>query len=420
MARRYRRRSYYSSDIGHERARQHIEDYRRLEAELGGSLEDVKQYFFGLGPSQLRQILLSYGQKYGESARDYAERTIAKWKSNRVHMAGQTAERLFRLLPTHMPLESKYRLIENLWNHVGARTRKTLRIGLNANVEQVMEAVRKHLEDVVVPHRIPPALEGRFNWLAAGDAQLKQELLNHLRQHMEKSLVVEAARLQLPTMQEHLRGDAGRQTVRLAQILKLGNHELELLIDKNASGVAIDEPQVIQAAFSRAASVATGQRGNFKWLWWAAAAAVALYFFVQPQAPKSSYQPSSHATVARQQTPVSSNQPNFQAPVVRPQTTPGSSYQDDTHAAAPSQSDIRLPAPPQSKSALARPSDSNSDEGISDHGPGRVACDVRWSDLQRHGAQNSASGYQDFLRNCMSEKRTRRPAGMSEAEPIAN
>jgi hypothetical protein len=60
---RYRRSYYRSRDIGYERARQHIEDYRRLEAELGGSLEDVKQYFFALNSSQLRQILLSYGQK---------------------------------------------------------------------------------------------------------------------------------------------------------------------------------------------------------------------------------------------------------------------------------------------------------------------------------------------------------------------
>jgi hypothetical protein len=153
-----------------------------------------------------------------------------------------------------MPKESKYRLIESLWNHVGATTRKTLRIGLDASIDQVLEAVRRHLDEVVVPHRIPAAMEGRFNWLAADDASLKQDLLNHLRQHMERNLVIEAARLQLPIMQDHLRGDAGSQTFRLAQILKLGNHELELLIDKSASGVAVVEPQ---AMISRAVSAAT-------------------------------------------------------------------------------------------------------------------------------------------------------------------
>jgi hypothetical protein len=137
-------------------------------------------------------------------------------------MAGQTAERLFRLLPLHMPLESKFHLIETLWNHVGTTTRKTLRVGLDASTEQVLEPVRTYLDEVVVAHRIPTALENRFNWLAAGDAQVKQDLLNHLRQHMERALVVESARLQLPIMQDHLRSDAGRQTFRLAQILKIG------------------------------------------------------------------------------------------------------------------------------------------------------------------------------------------------------
>jgi hypothetical protein len=286
-------------------------------------------------------------------------------------MGGQTAERLFRLLPLHMPLETKYRLIENLWNHVGARTRKTLRVGLDANTEQVMEAVRKHLEEVVVPHRIPSALEGRFNWLAAGDTQLKQDLLNHVRQHMEKNLVVEGARLQLPIMQDHLRGDAGRNTLRLAQILKLGNHELEVLIDKNALGVAIVEPQVfLQSAISRVASAAKGQRANFKWLWWAAAAAVALYFFVP------SFQPNIHTTVAR------------------PQTS-GASDQTGAHA-------TRLPVPPISKPAVAGQLKSASvPDVLSDHGGERAACDAQWSELHRKGSQNGASGYPEFLRTCM-------------------
>jgi hypothetical protein len=185
-------------------------------------------------------------------------------------MSGTVAERLVALLPPRMPLSIKYQLIENLWNHVGATTRKTLRVGMDASIEQVIEAVRKHLDEVVVQHRIPAGLEGRFTWLAAGDARVKQDLLNHLRQHLEKKLLVDAARLQLPMMQDHLRGEAGRQTFRLAQILKVGNHELELLIDKNATGVTVVEPYV-------ALHPPTSQPESLKWLWWVAAAIVILY-----------------------------------------------------------------------------------------------------------------------------------------------
>jgi hypothetical protein len=305
-------------------------------------------------------------------------------------MGGQTAARLFRLLPLHMPLESKYRLIENLWNHVGARTRKTLRIGLDASIEQVMEAVRKHLEEVVVPHRIPSALEGRFDWLAAGDAQLKQDLLNHVRQHMEKNLVAEGARLQLPIMQDHLRADAGRQTLRLAQILKLGNHELEILIDKNASGVAVVEPYVrLQSAINRAANTVTGQGASLKWLWWAAGAAavVFLYLYAHPRTPiyppDATYQPSSKPTY----------KPSANA-TYQPSTNP--TYEPSAHARG-LRSDDRVSKPSQpSASAVAGQSDT-----FDDHGPGRVHCDVAWSQLHKQDSQIPSLGYRDFIRDCM-------------------
>jgi hypothetical protein len=269
MARRHSRRSYRSRDeISHEYARRHIEDYHRLAAELGGTVEDVKQYLFALTPQQLRRILQDYEAKHGAQKRNYLETTIGKWRTGERRMSGTVAERLFALLPPRMPLPTKYQLIENLWNHVGPKSKKTLRVGLDANLEQVLDAIRSHIEDVVNHYRIPDDLERRFNWLAAGDSHVKQDLLNHLRS-MEKALVVEGARLRLPVLLEHLRGEAGRLTHRVAEILKIGNHELEILIDKNATGVAVVEPYVVLRPTASS---------SFKWLWWVAAAIVVLYF----------------------------------------------------------------------------------------------------------------------------------------------
>jgi hypothetical protein len=122
----YYRRHFRSSrdEIGHEYARQHIEDYHRLVRELGGTVEDVKQYLFSLAPQQLRRILDAYEEKHGAQKRKYAAKTIEKWRTGRVHMSGTVAERLFALLPPHMPLATKYRLIENLWNHVGPNQKR--------------------------------------------------------------------------------------------------------------------------------------------------------------------------------------------------------------------------------------------------------------------------------------------------------
>src|SRR5438552_16329336 len=127
---RYRRRSGYS--YGHERARQHIEEFRHLSRQLGGSVEDVRQYFFSLPATDLNIVLDLYEHHHGTSARQYAQNTIDRWRTGATHMGGQTASRLFNLLPPVMPPAAKYRLVTNLWNHVGPSSKKGVRMGLDA------------------------------------------------------------------------------------------------------------------------------------------------------------------------------------------------------------------------------------------------------------------------------------------------
>jgi hypothetical protein len=275
--RRYRARYSYrsGSDIGHEIARQHIEDAKRLTQELGGTDQDVKQYFFALSPRMLSSLLDAYERKHGREARLYAEQTMGKWRAGTVQMSGTVAERLFSLLPPRMPLTEEYKLVETLWNHVGPRSKKIVRLGLDAGLDEVLDAVRSHMDDVVVHYTIPSSLERRFDWLAAGDARVKQTLLNHFQQ-FEKALVVEGARLQIPVMLEHLRGDAGSNTHRLAQVLKIGNHELELAIEKGASGVRLVEPYAERprAIFNQ---LPYQQPTSYRWIFWVVGAMLVFY-----------------------------------------------------------------------------------------------------------------------------------------------
>lgn len=255
---RYRRGSGYS--YGRERARQHIQDARRLSAELGGMDQEVKAYFFALPASELERLLIEYGQRNGSPAEQYARETMQKWRSGSVQMSGTVAERLFNLLPPRMPVAAKHRLVEGLWHHVGPSSKKTLRIGLDADLEGIVSATRDHIEGVVVRYQIPEQLERRFQWLSAGDARIKQELLNYLRD-LEKALVVNAARAQMPVMLEHLRADTARHTTRLAQILKVGKHELELLLDRETSGVRLEDT-------APAWRTAGGGGGGLGGIWW--------------------------------------------------------------------------------------------------------------------------------------------------------
>ena len=268
--------SQYSRDTGLERALQHIEEAKQLSRELGGSDQEVKGYFFSLPSERLHVILNEYERQYGALAREYAEETLPKWRSGRVHMSGMVATRLFKLLPPRMPPAEKYKLTENLWRHVGPSSRKTLRVGLNAEIEDIVASVRSHIEGVVVSYNIPETLERRFEWLSAGDVHVKQDLLNHLRQ-MEKSLVVGGAREQLPVMLSHLRREEGHYTHRLAQVLKIGKHELEILMDKTASGVRLEEPSAISTGASVTDSTDTGSG----WLWWLVIGGAILFFLAQ-------------------------------------------------------------------------------------------------------------------------------------------
>lgn len=260
---------YAGRSAGRERAERHIREARELSAELGGTDRDVKDYFFGLSPNELEPILEEYGQRHGERAREYAEITIPKWKSGQVTMSGMVASRLFRLLPPKMPLDAKYRLTKSLWTHVGPSSNKHVRIGRAATLDDVLAVVRRHMHAVVVHYMVPEELERRFEWLAAGDVQLRQQLLNRL-QDEERELVIEAIRRQFPVMQGHASGPGGDYTQRLTQTVDVAKHRLELAFDQSATGVRLDDPPRATSAPSKQ------QSSDLTWLWWAAGIGVLL------------------------------------------------------------------------------------------------------------------------------------------------
>ena len=261
MARRYG--AYYRGRSGYERAMEHIRAAQQLSQELGGTDQDVKQYFFSLNYHQLSLVLDEYESKYGQPAREYASATFNRWKSGSVQMSGMVAERLFNLLPPRMALETKYHLIENLWNHVGPSSKKTYYIGIDANLEEVKHIVRTHLEKVVTSYTIPEPMERRFKWLAGGDSALKQNLLNHLRQQ-NKILLTSALTTNLPVLIDHLSADKANLTKRAAQVLAVGKHQVEVVVHKKVSGITEKAP---------------GLPMDLNWIWWVAGLAFLLWLF---------------------------------------------------------------------------------------------------------------------------------------------
>ena len=128
-----------------------------------------------------------------------------------------------------------------------------------------------HLRDGLRGKNQNVNLSALWTGLAAGDSHVKQDLLGHLRER-EKSLVIEGARVQLPMMLTHLRSAQGDNTHRLAQVLQIGKHELDVSLEKSFSGVALVDPPT--RAFSRPSS----SSGDSRWIWWVIGIVIFLFF----------------------------------------------------------------------------------------------------------------------------------------------
>jgi hypothetical protein len=241
---RYGPRRYGSSRgrrfYGNSRAAEHIQAAHRFSAEMGGLDADVKQYFFALPAPELGRVLDAYQAAHGAPAREYAEQAIPKWRTGRVTMSGMVAERLFGLLPRFMPLQKKYALTEGMWRHLGPSSKKMLRVGLDASVEDVVARVREHITEVVTAYRIPDAMEQRFAWLSQGDVTVKQQLLNHLREQ-EKQLVIGGARAQIALLLDQLRADAQGHMGLVKHTFIVGKHELHVVFERDRQGVVMED-----------------------------------------------------------------------------------------------------------------------------------------------------------------------------------
>ncbi|MEW6106934.1 MAG: hypothetical protein AB1563_11325 [Bacillota bacterium] len=258
---RYRRsygQKYRDRSYGRERALEHIRQAEQLSRELGGTDKDVKAYFFSLRASALSQILAEYERLHGHKAREYAEKTIPSWRSGRVHMSGMVAERLFSLLPKHMPLEQKYKLTESLWRHVGPVSRRTLYVNPNVEPAEVIAVVKEHLERDVLSYAIPEPMEQRFTWLSQGDIDIKQKLLNFLRAK-DRELAAESLRTNLPILTEHLRSAQGSHTHHLTHKLQVGKNEIAVALTSKVEGITEIAPHV---------AASTSSAWGNSWIWW--------------------------------------------------------------------------------------------------------------------------------------------------------
>ena len=188
-------------------------------------------------------------------------------------MSGQNAKRLFALLPPRMPLKKKYELAENIWTHFGPTSSHAFRVGADASVSEVAERVAEKLDESVVEYLIPQNIKNRFEWLSAGDVNVKEQLLNHFR-NLQKELALQKVTDELPVLQNQMRENPD-VTGQLKQVLEIHKHEISIWVEKDLNEDIVEGSPLASRGFG------SGGAGWGNLVWWIIGGIVLLAFLLR-------------------------------------------------------------------------------------------------------------------------------------------
>ena len=228
--------SYKKSNAGRAAAEQHIREAEELSKELGGTDKDVKKWLFSRSSGELNMILSKYRNKFGDVQADYATETFQDWKSGRRKMSGRVASRFYSILPPMMPMNSKFELVESLWEHVGPKKRRVVEAGLNSDKQEVISVVRSEIEKLTTKWTVPKNLTNRFNWLSQNDSTTYQKLLSHIKES-ERQLGLQVIENQVPILMEKFERDWQSSTHRLSYIIDVGKQSVEIRLSGESDSV---------------------------------------------------------------------------------------------------------------------------------------------------------------------------------------
>ena len=226
---------------GYERAIQHIEEARRLRAELGDAEAQTRRTFLNLDSRRLHDLLEAYRQEYGQSPYEYCLHALPAWRSGRRKMSGMVAERIFNLLPRFVTSDERQQIAEKLWRHLSPSSNMSLRVNTASRPEEVRKALDDYARRFIKDYEFPDTLRARFTWIANNDVQLAQELLNYF-QRREYGAASRAVRMRVPLIIEKMNRLSGGLRGTATEEIRVGKHRLTIIISGSArDGVRLEE-----------------------------------------------------------------------------------------------------------------------------------------------------------------------------------
>ncbi|EJE8579506.1 hypothetical protein M5219_002390 [Vibrio vulnificus] len=216
----------------------HIEEAKELTKQLGGTDQDVKKWFFNLSGTTFENIMQEYKQLHGVKAYDYALQTIPSWRTGQRKMSGMVAERLFNLIPKHMPIEDKFKLVDSLWKFTTISSKVLIRTNKDTDIQDIVNLLKSEVNRINTDWKIPENLSNRFTWLAGNDSTTYQKLLCHIVDQ-ERQLIATMLPNQITELLKNYNNEWSESSNYFSHTVEIGKHCVEIRITDQANELTV-------------------------------------------------------------------------------------------------------------------------------------------------------------------------------------
>jgi hypothetical protein len=152
----------------------------------GGIDEDVRNAFFNLKPSTLKDFFSNYKTRYGISAAAYAKKTYTAWKSGKTAPSGKTSERLLESLPSFLSFPVKCDLLRKLREHYRHPESHQVTVSIHSWQEPIKPLVERIIHRAYTAE-LPEEVASRLAWLSSGSMQAATALLAEVEAQAAKN-----------------------------------------------------------------------------------------------------------------------------------------------------------------------------------------------------------------------------------------
>lgn len=154
-----------------------------LETNFAPIIPDLKAYFFSLQSNNLKELLLHYGDKYGQSAYDYASATYSKWKNGSTKLSDKTLLRLVETLPPFIQENQRISLLEKLYDYHTPKSINNINIEMTwknytTSINNIIYDIKYNYPKSYQQTELPTDVLNIANWLYDNDMVVTKEILD--------------------------------------------------------------------------------------------------------------------------------------------------------------------------------------------------------------------------------------------------